>query len=1211
MPAKQNFLTKLKDWVSSGASSVSDDRSGSDSSYAKHKSGSSASCVSRVESVAKASPHNAGTPAAGSVHLDVAASASEAGTVEYDDQEEVQAKLTNAFGETVTQDGGPAAATTTTAQTATAAAVSAAACSSGKPVLPVVSTPTPTTSTTTPTLPSRREQQAVVQAFSAARVGVVSGVGSGEHVHGRSSSLNSARLVQRRVSRPMTPRKSAGPCPAGGVEPSAMPIRNKGNRRVASEGRVRGDVSMSSGPAMPTKRNVANTENPPYPHARRRPTESPGHRDMAKVSTTSLDRTTFVRVSRDSETDDTNKHMTHDVDTHMSYARHGETPIPQQPANDHGPTTSLDFSTFARVPRDIEGHIAASVNERIAQFELQFNAKMQQTVAEHEAASRRREEELRIAAGIHDQLRAELQAKTAQCSAEEHVARELHCRADRAEGNIQHVEMRCEQRMRDELRVSREVHEQRLSQTEQQAAHLHDDLMAKTVAEAETKHNDIVRTYRAELDAALNSSSQPPPPCPLCPVKQDRIDSLQQELGLSRSEVARLNQVVAESALAASSAKQDLEAATARHREQQAAERRARESREAELVGHAESLSRELEHTKAQLAAGGGASYHSHLVKIARLEAEAVAASAMISTLQGQLSDLKSAHNMSLRALAMPSTRSHRSSAPPSHPEEYHMGDDDDDADDEDDDWEHDVESTLSMPQPVTHTKTHTITNPVLAGASSGHGAGSAAGSSGGGGGRPPRAPSGAGGGGGDGGGGGSGGGGGGNGPQRRDHDDRASKPPRRRGNPDGGDGGGDPGGGGDGGGDGNASRRPRRRADDTSDDDRRASRKKEADDVRIAALPRTAAEYRNWMDNTMDAVSACARDSEEAFVWITRVEADDVTFDELGAVSPQFESLDAKIRMALSKHTTGHEADKNKELVSTLTKRRDELRRATVPRQIRGRQLLLLVRQFFRIDDNERVQFELSALMDLEYPGDANMGTFKDQWDFMLRHLVTKLTDKDKQGILVKKIRKSEKLRTHLDHYDRCPEDHPDHSYDWVSQLIDKLVSDDRKRRNNESLVLAASGKQQPPPSKKPGAPGATRPGAPGTQDGKGKGKGKGKEDKGKKQSGSDSDAGSASGSESGTGPYARSLDEFDGTLIKDVPQDQLCCLTNVWGLCRRANCKHEHIEDGTPAMRETKNYKRLLAFYGNPRKYKNKAKAKAKAAPAAAGSANKKDGE
>merc|ERR1712127_503146 len=106
-----------------------------------------------------------------------------------------------------------------------------------------------------------------------------------------------------------------------------------------------------------------------------------------------------------------------------------------------------------------------------------------------------------------------------------------------------------------------------------------------------------------------------------------------------------------------------------------------------------------------------------------------------------------------------------------------------------------------------------------------------------------------------------------------------------------------------------------------------------------------------------------------------------------------------------MSKHATGNEAERTKELVSSIAKRRDELKKADPPRQITGRQILWVVRKYFQVHDNERVQFELAALMELEYPGDANLGKFKDRWDHMVRHLRTALTDRDTEGILVKKI--------------------------------------------------------------------------------------------------------------------------------------------------------------------------------------------------------------
>ena len=47
-----------------------------------------------------------------------------------------------------------------------------------------------------------------------------------------------------------------------------------------------------------------------------------------------------------------------------------------------------------------------------------------------------------------------------------------------------------------------------------------------------------------------------------------------------------------------------------------------------------------------------------------------------------------------------------------------------------------------------------------------------------------------------------------------------------------------------------------------------------------------------------------------------------------------------------------------------------------------------------------------------------------------MARHCVTNLEDKDRLGMLVQKLKPSERLKPHLEYLERIPEDHPDHSY-------------------------------------------------------------------------------------------------------------------------------------------------------------------------------------
>ena len=320
-----------------------------------------------------------------------------------------------------------------------------------------------------------------------------------------------------------------------------------------------------------------------------------------------------------------------------------------------------------------------------------------------------------------------------------------------------------------------------------------------------------------------------------------------------------------------------------------------------------------------------------------------------------------------------------------------------------------------------------------------------------------------------------------------------------------------------------------------------------------------------------------------------------------------------------MSKRMSSKEAEQCKELVSFLTKRRDELKKAAVPKQITGLQLVWLTRHYYRIQDTDTVQYELSALMGLEYSGDRNMGRWKDHWDKMLRHCKTKLGEKDKEGIFIAKFRdKSDRMKPHLEYYDRLPETHADRCYQFMSDVMDRLIEDERKRRNTDSLVLDASGKEQRPP--KQVAPAATHGsggggggggggGSGGPGRGKGDGKGGKKGDKGGKNGGGRGNgkgpdgkptksppqsprSDSGSDSEGGKGKRTR---DFEGLNIKDLEPDQKCCAYWFWhdantGKSRCKNhregreCPAPHLDKATNGIKKTKVWKKCQASYGHP---------------------------
>ena len=202
--------------------------------------------------------------------------------------------------------------------------------------------------------------------------------------------------------------------------------------------------------------------------------------------------------------------------------------------------------------------------------------------------------------------------------------------------------------------------------------------------------------------------------------------------------------------------------------------------------------------------------------------------------------------------------------------------------------------------------------------------------------------------------------------------------------------------------------------------------------------------------------------------------------------------------------------------------------------------------------------------------------------------------------------------MKDHLSYLERIPESHTDHTWKWLSGLIDKVIDDDRQKRNQESLVAAASGKEKPTkvnparrklqddgdPAARPVAPGPVKPGPtkPGAKPQPTKPNGKG----GKKGGGRNGEGGSTdtdSDAPTFTGVPRKSASEYPGTPLKDIPTDKRCCLQYCWvnkqgvSLCWNYNkgvqCplgKHVAPNEIPEEMRKTNLFAKYLAERGKP---------------------------
>ena len=100
------------------------------------------------------------------------------------------------------------------------------------------------------------------------------------------------------------------------------------------------------------------------------------------------------------------------------------------------------------------------------------------------------------------------------------------------------------------------------------------------------------------------------------------------------------------------------------------------------------------------------------------------------------------------------------------------------------------------------------------------------------------------------------------------------------------------------------------------------------------------------------------------------------------------------------SPHISRGEAAEKLLLVATIIARQEEYEE-THDRPMTGRQLVLIVRQYFEVRQDEKITYDLSDLIDLSYPGDHAVEHFAERWDDMVRNMPRVLDDGELETML------------------------------------------------------------------------------------------------------------------------------------------------------------------------------------------------------------------
>ena len=231
---------------------------------------------------------------------------------------------------------------------------------------------------------------------------------------------------------------------------------------------------------------------------------------------------------------------------------------------------------------------------------------------------------------------------------------------------------------------------------------------------------------------------------------------------------------------------------------------------------------------------------------------------------------------------------------------------------------------------------------------------------------------------------------------------------------------------------------------------------RKEADKIIIPNWPKIH-ELEFWKSQVTSSIVAASGDLEhDAWTaWIAPTFAQSPDID--GALSNsgdiRFNSIDVKLASSLMvmMQNGGEQA---REVLNEARLKMAKSCRGETPSIMKGRQLLAMIVDSFRSASNTDLVYTIRHLYDLPYPGDAELVTFKAQWNEVLECMRPGDVPNDValRDILYDKVRGSKLMMFDIHYYDSKQEPHPDKTYKYLIDTINKHIKIRREEKNREA---------------------------------------------------------------------------------------------------------------------------------------------------------------
>jgi hypothetical protein len=162
---------------------------------------------------------------------------------------------------------------------------------------------------------------------------------------------------------------------------------------------------------------------------------------------------------------------------------------------------------------------------------------------------------------------------------------------------------------------------------------------------------------------------------------------------------------------------------------------------------------------------------------------------------------------------------------------------------------------------------------------------------------------------------------------------------------------------------------------------------------------------------------------------------------------------LDTKLHTAIAEKCHGT-------LGRQITQKVEDLEQVDI--MMSGRQAAWMVYEFMKTNAKAGALFDLNDLMSIRLKGDK-LEDFWSSWEATPTGMKKKPDDDTVETLFLKRLKFSDSMKIELAHYERHPEGHADHTYDFLTGAVNRIINKRRQDLNRKEIENLLSGGKPP----------------------------------------------------------------------------------------------------------------------------------------------------